>query len=142
MLPVYKTDNRKYINQDLSRYLTPTEDTEVSFKDRFPEESSIQPAPQQMVARNLAGGKDLFHASELTGFEPQDGYPLLLPDWIERDGLKCLKMKLNGTDPDRNYNRPRARWIYQPLGVPYSDIEWMRYSERFRLRFINLEKMR
>jgi L-alanine-DL-glutamate epimerase-like enolase superfamily enzyme len=34
----------------------------------------------------------------LTGAEPKDGYPVLLADWIRRDGLKCLKIKLRGND--------------------------------------------
>ena len=51
------------------------------------------------------GGKDLLDASELTGSEPDDGYPVLLPDWIERDGLKCLKVKLRGNDAAWDYDR-------------------------------------
>ena len=51
------------------------------------------------------GGRDLIEASELTGKEPDDGYPVFLPDWIDRDGLKCLKVKLTGTDPDWDFQR-------------------------------------
>lgn len=43
---------------------------------------------------------------ELTGAEPKDGHPVLLTDWIHRDGLKCLKVKLRGND---------AAWDYQRL---------------------------
>ncbi len=35
---------------------------------------------------------------ELTGSEPNDGYPVLLRDWIRADGLRCLKIKLRGND--------------------------------------------
>ncbi|MFP6882778.1 MAG: enolase C-terminal domain-like protein, partial [Roseibacillus sp.] len=42
---------------------------------------------------------------ELTGDEPDDGYPVLLADWIERDGLKCLKIKLRGNDAEWDYAR-------------------------------------
>jgi L-alanine-DL-glutamate epimerase-like enolase superfamily enzyme len=41
----------------------------------------------------------------LTGKEPDDGYPVLLEDWIRRDGLKCLKVKLRGNDADWDYRR-------------------------------------
>jgi L-alanine-DL-glutamate epimerase-like enolase superfamily enzyme len=41
----------------------------------------------------------------LTGSEPQDGHPVVLTDWIERDGLKCLKVKLRGNDSDWDYER-------------------------------------
>ena len=44
-------------------------------------------------------------SSELTGSEPNDGYPILLKDWIQRDGLRCLKIKLGGTDAAWDYAR-------------------------------------
>ena len=37
--------------------------------------------------------------------EPDDGYPVLLADWIRRDGLKCLKVKLRGNDAEWDYAR-------------------------------------
>ena len=42
----------------------------------------------------------------MKGDEPRDEYPVLLRDWIDRDGLRCLKIKLRGTD---------AAWDYQRL---------------------------
>jgi hypothetical protein len=44
-------------------------------------------------------------ASELSGDEPDDGYPVVLGDWIERDGLTCLKVKLRGNDEAWDYER-------------------------------------
>jgi L-alanine-DL-glutamate epimerase-like enolase superfamily enzyme len=41
----------------------------------------------------------------LTGSEPDDGYPVLLRDWIRRDGLSCLKVKLRGDDDAWDYDR-------------------------------------
>lgn len=58
-----------------------------------------------MPAWHLVGGKDLLDASELAGSEPDDGYPVLLPDWIKRDGLTCLKVKLRGDDSQWDYER-------------------------------------
>jgi L-alanine-DL-glutamate epimerase-like enolase superfamily enzyme len=57
------------------------------------------------MAWHLIGGKDLLFSSELKGDEPDDGYPVLLSDWISRDGLKCLKIKLTGNDLDWDYKR-------------------------------------
>jgi L-alanine-DL-glutamate epimerase-like enolase superfamily enzyme len=51
------------------------------------------------------GGKDPIDPSELTGAEPDDGYPVLLRDWIRRDGLTCLKVKLRGDDAIWDYER-------------------------------------
>src|SRR5690606_20989146 len=44
-------------------------------------------------------------ADDLTGKEPDDGHPHLLSDWIERDGLRCLKVKLRGNDLAWDYDR-------------------------------------
>ena len=41
----------------------------------------------------------------MTGDEPDDGYPVLLKDWIERDGLECLKIKLRGNDSAWDFDR-------------------------------------
>ncbi len=58
-----------------------------------------------MLAWHLVGGLDVLEASELKGNEPKDGYPVLLQDWIRKDGLKCLKVKLRGNDPVWDLNR-------------------------------------
>lgn len=44
-------------------------------------------------------------ANDLTGNEPDDGYPVLLCDWIRTNGLKCLKIKLRGDDSAWDMNR-------------------------------------
>ncbi len=41
----------------------------------------------------------------MTGNEPDDGYPVTLEQWIERDGLNCLKIKLKGNDANWDYQR-------------------------------------
>ena len=41
----------------------------------------------------------------MTSNEPNDGYPVLLEDWIRRDGLKCLTVKLCGNDPEWDFGR-------------------------------------
>ena len=51
-------------------------------------------ARAQLPAWHLVGGLDPLDAADLTGAEPDDGYPVLLRDWIDRDGLHCLKIKL------------------------------------------------
>jgi L-alanine-DL-glutamate epimerase-like enolase superfamily enzyme len=53
----------------------------------------------------LIGGKDPIDPSELTGSEPHDGEPVLLHNWIRRDGLKCLKVKLRGDDASWDWHR-------------------------------------
>jgi L-alanine-DL-glutamate epimerase-like enolase superfamily enzyme len=101
----FDTYNRQYMSDDLSHYLTPATGSEVSFEGRFPEEFLVRPRPETIAAWHLVGGKDPIDAWDLTGSEPEDGYPVLLRDWIRRDGLTCLKVKLRGDAPDWDYGR-------------------------------------
>jgi L-alanine-DL-glutamate epimerase-like enolase superfamily enzyme len=101
----YETYNARYMNRDLSCYLQPASPSGVSFQGKYPADFLIARRPESLVAWHLVGGLDLLEESELTGQEPQDGYPVLLEDWIRRDGLKCLKVKLRGTDAGWDFSR-------------------------------------
>jgi L-alanine-DL-glutamate epimerase-like enolase superfamily enzyme len=103
--PVYATYQAGFMNRDLSYYLQPAPRSDVSFAGKYPAGFlSLRPA-ESLLAWHLVGGLDLLEACELTGAEPQDGYPVLLRDWICRDGLTCLKVKLRGNDSDWDYHR-------------------------------------
>ncbi len=104
-VPVYETYSDSFMNADLSHYITPAEETDVSFDGKYPADFLVFPRPDSMPAWHLVGGKDLIEKSELDGTEPDDGYPVLLSDWIQRDGLKCLKVKLRGDDGKWDYDR-------------------------------------
>lgn len=104
-VPVYETYNKEYMNADLSCFLTPAEGTSSSFKGLYPEDFLVLPSLEKIMAWHLVGGKDLIDSEELTGHEPDDGYPVLLEDWIKEDGLKCLKVKLRGNDANWDYDR-------------------------------------
>jgi L-alanine-DL-glutamate epimerase-like enolase superfamily enzyme len=88
------------MSRDLSAYLH-----DAAFKDRYPEQYLVKDAPKSLPVWHLVGGVDALEASDLTGSEPDDGYPVLLSDWIARDGLTCLKVKLRGTDAAWDYER-------------------------------------
>ena len=103
--PVYQTYNASYMADDLSAYLTPAEGAAVSFAGRYPADLLVADPPTKLPAWHLVGGLDPLDASELTGHEPDDGYPVLLADWIARDGLTCLKVKLRGNDAAWDYDR-------------------------------------
>lgn len=104
-LPVYDTYNAEFMNADLSHFIAPAERADISFDGKYPADFLVFPRPERMPAWHLVGGKDLIDAVELDGTEPDDGYPVLLPDWIDRDGLKCLKVKLRGNDENWDYDR-------------------------------------
>ncbi len=80
--------------------------TDVSFDGPIPRGvPGPPPTASRSPAWHLVGGKDPIDPWDLTGSEPDDGYPVLLRDWIRRDGLKCLKVKLRGDDADWDYDR-------------------------------------
>jgi L-alanine-DL-glutamate epimerase-like enolase superfamily enzyme len=103
-VPIYETYNETFMHRDLASYLSPAAGAQVSFAGKYPAEF-FERRRNKIPAWHLVGGKDPVHPSELTGREPQDGYPVLLKDWIQRDGLRCLKIKLCGNDAAWDYNR-------------------------------------
>jgi len=104
-LPVYKTYSHEFMNHDLSRYLSSADGSPGLFKSKHPADFLVKEPLVRIPAWHLVAGKDLLDKSELAGSEADDGYPVLLDDWIKQDGLKCLKIKLTGTDSDWDYDR-------------------------------------
>ena len=98
--PVYETYTANWMNRDLGVYIQPAAGSKVSFQGKYPAEFLRKRPVEKLAAWHLVGGLDPIDASELTGTEPKDGYPVLLRDWIQRDGLKCIKIKLRGNDRD------------------------------------------
>jgi len=103
--PVYETYGPEFMTRDLSGFLQPADDAAVSFNGRFVWDFLLPQRVERVSAWHLVGGLDLLDQSELTGKEPNDGYPVLLADWIRRDGLKCLKIKLRGNDTEWDFRR-------------------------------------
>jgi L-alanine-DL-glutamate epimerase-like enolase superfamily enzyme len=105
-VPTYQTYGKDFLPSDLACYLQPADDARhVSFAGRYPADFLTFPRPEAIPAWHLVGGKDPIEPSDLTGDEPDDGEPVLLRDWIRRDGLKCLKVKLRGDDFAWDYDR-------------------------------------
>ena len=105
--PTYETYTAEFMNRDLAHYLQAAERSEISFRGKYPADFLVARRPDRLVAWHLVGGLDLLEESELTGQEPKDGYPVLLPDWVRRDGLRCLKVKLRGVDAAWDLDRLR-----------------------------------
>jgi L-alanine-DL-glutamate epimerase-like enolase superfamily enzyme len=120
-VPTYATYNDRFMNKSLDAYLTAADGTSKPFAGRYPEEFLVQPPPSAVPAWHLVGGKDPLAHSDLTGTEPDDGEPVLLRDWIRRDGLKCLKVKLRGDDAAWDWAR-----IVSVGGIAIEeDVDWL-----------------
>ncbi len=103
--PVYETYGAEFMSRTLADFLRPAAGTAVAFQGLYPRDFLAARPMSRLRAWHLVGGVDPVEAGDLTGREPQDGYPVLLADWIERDGLKCLKIKLRGNDAGWDYER-------------------------------------
>ena len=101
--PVYGTYNQNFMKHDLAWFFQ-----DETFAGKYPQDFFVANPPETLPVWHLVGGKDLLRESERTGGEPQDGYPVSLEKWIQRDGLKCLKIKLTGRDEAADYARTVA----------------------------------
>ena len=101
--PVYGTYNQNFMKHDLAWFFQ-----DETFAGKYPQDFFVTNPPEALPVWHLVGGKDLLRESERTGNEPQDGYPVSLEKWIQRDGLKCLKIKLTGRDEAADYARTVA----------------------------------
>ncbi|MBM3878551.1 MAG: hypothetical protein FJ387_02370 [Verrucomicrobia bacterium] len=104
-LPVYATYGPEHLNRDLAAYLSPAPGAGASFRGQYPSDYLAATPTDELRAWHLVGGLDLLERGELTGSEPQDGYPVVLEEWIQTDGLECLKVKLRGNDAVWDYAR-------------------------------------
>jgi L-alanine-DL-glutamate epimerase-like enolase superfamily enzyme len=98
--PVFDLLGREHLASDLASLL----DGDTAFTSLSPADFLSQ-RQEVLPVWHLVGGLDPLDESDLTGHEPRDGYPVLLRDWIRADGLRCLKIKLRGTDAAWDYER-------------------------------------
>jgi L-alanine-DL-glutamate epimerase-like enolase superfamily enzyme len=118
---IYDTYGAEYFSRDLAAMLTPADGADVSFEGQHIADYLVDDAPSRLRAWHLVGGLDPLTDDDLTGDEPDDGYPVTLPQWIETDSLACLKIKLRGNDEDWDYERfVRVGQIAAQRGV-----EWL-----------------
>ncbi|MEO1991690.1 MAG: enolase C-terminal domain-like protein [Pirellulales bacterium] len=99
-LDTYKTYDKHHMRSDLvdlfGSELRPED--QGLFAGRWPADFLELSPSTTLSAWHLVGGLDPLEQEELQGTEPNDGYPILLADWIQQDGLQCLKIKLRGND--------------------------------------------
>lgn len=101
--PIYETYNKNYLKNDLAFYFN-----DETFAGKYPEDYLVEESQRYLPVWHLVGGRDLLTDDERSGEEPDDGYPVTLHEWIKRDGLKCLKVKLTGNDAEWDFQRMKA----------------------------------
>jgi len=99
--PVYATYGPEFLSRDLAAFL----EGDADFRGRYPVDFLENRVPTRLPVWHLVGGLDPLEPTDLTGSEPDDGYPVVLRDWIREDGLDCLKIKLRGNDAAWDFER-------------------------------------
>jgi len=133
--PTYATYNAEFMNRDLASFLQPVEGSAVRFAGRYPEEFLVLPRRPRVPAWHLVGGLDPLEPSEVQPSAPTDGHPVALTDWIDRDGLDCLKVKLRGNDAAWDYDRlvqvgllaqrKGSRWLSADFNCTVTDPDYV-----------------
>jgi L-alanine-DL-glutamate epimerase-like enolase superfamily enzyme len=100
--PTYELYGSAHCSQDLAHFFG-----DKRFAGKYVSDYLATPGSEEIPAWHLVGGKDAVSRHELEGSEPDDGYPTVLDEWIRRDGLRCLKVKLQGTDAEWDLSRLR-----------------------------------
>ena len=88
---VYDCYSKKYMNQDISVYL------DKRFKGEYLDKYTSRKPKATIPLYHSVGAVDPLTKSDLKN-PVKDGLPEILSEWIERDGLTNLKIKLNGDD--------------------------------------------
>ena len=123
--PVYETYGPEFLNRDLAAYLTPADDAGVDFTGKYPSDFICKNPPASLPVWHLVGGLDALTPGDAGQPPIHDGYPENLVDWIQADGLACLKIKLKGTDAA--WDLHRIIWVAEvsfPLGVDSLSVDF------------------
>ena len=90
-LNCYYTYGPEFMTYDLGHYAGP------QFRGMYPERFLLKEPKPRMPLYHLVSAIDPIEASDIKK-RVNDGLPETLPEWIMRDGLTNLKIKLNGND--------------------------------------------
>jgi L-alanine-DL-glutamate epimerase-like enolase superfamily enzyme len=101
--PTFETLTPEFLSRDLAAFF----EGDPQFAGRYPADFLLPQRRDQMQVWHLVGGLDFLDETQSHGAVSPDTHPLLLEDWIARDGLRCLKVKLRGNDAEWDLDRLR-----------------------------------
>jgi len=106
----------EHMNYDLSQWCG------MEFLGKYPADYLHPTFKPRLPIFHLVGGVDKLTRDEVTDQDPQDGLPVSLEEWIERDGIRCFKVKLRGNDNEWDVERTAriaevVRDTYARLGI-------------------------
>jgi L-alanine-DL-glutamate epimerase-like enolase superfamily enzyme len=97
-LNCYRTYSREFLRADLGQFLGP------EFREEYLDRYLLGQPVARMPLYHLVGALDPLSLSDVAA-PVGDGLPECLSQWIERDGLTHLKIKLDGQDLDWDVDR-------------------------------------
>jgi len=89
----------EFMNHDLSHWCGP------QFQGKYVSDYIHKAYKPTLPVFHLVGGMDKLTEGEIDAGDPDDGLPVSLDQWIRRDGIRCFKVKLRGTDIDWDVRR-------------------------------------
>jgi len=92
----------RLIGHDLSFYLGD------EFRGKYISDYLRPEYAKELPIFHLVGALDKLASDEVDVSDPKDGLPVSLEEWIEQDGVFCLKVKLSGTNIDWDVERTKA----------------------------------
>jgi L-alanine-DL-glutamate epimerase-like enolase superfamily enzyme len=98
-IDTYNGYTTEFMAHDLSHTLGP------EFAGKYPGDYLRDAYLPEIPIFHLVGGLDKLTQEELTDSDPQDGLPNSLDEWVARDGVFCLKVKLRGNDLEWDVDR-------------------------------------
>ncbi len=104
----YDACGKDHMTHDLAHYLG------ASYAGRYVGDCLKRKFDERVPIFHLVGGLDKLRRSEVDDSDPADGMPNCLEEWVERDGLVCLKVKLRGSDVDWDVER-----ILEVVGIAH-----------------------
>lgn len=90
------------MDRDLSFYLG------TEFKGRYISDYLKPHYEKELPVFHLVGALDKLTKDEVDASDPKDGLPVSLEEWIKREGVFCLKVKLSGKNIDWDVERTKA----------------------------------
>jgi len=98
-IPTYIGYSPDFIDHDLSSYLGP------KYEGRYLTDFLRGTYKRAMPIVHLVGGLDKLREAEIEEADPKDGRPVSLDQYIRREGIFCLKVKLRGNDLEWDIQR-------------------------------------
>ena len=87
----YQGYGKEFMNHDLSLYLG------KRYRGKYIGDYLRKEYLKELPVFHLVGGLDRLRRKEVNSY-PEDGLPYSLEEWVEKDGLDSLKIKLTGKD--------------------------------------------